>query len=130
MKESSDTHKNDGLELQKGREYIVKRTPNNPFYVKVLEVTNKLYRFQYENGNTDWVEKDYYGGNYSLVEDITDFKIGFDVRRITEQNIKKCDNCGGSGRVPDKGSSSGDQLCPVCWGSGNTLVGAMITNLD
>ena len=52
--------KTNNPELQKGNEYVIKRTPYEPFYVRVLNVTVKMYHLRYENGNTVWLEKDYY----------------------------------------------------------------------
>ena len=63
-------------ELKQGHEYIIKRSMYEPFYIKVLNVTEKCYHFKYENGNTTWVEKNYYESTYTFVEDITDTLTG------------------------------------------------------
>lgn len=116
-----DIEKNDNVELQKGHEYIIKRTKYDPFYVTVLDVTAKCYRFQYENGNTDWVEKDYYDRTYTFVEDITEFKIQKEIKSFTEQTFESCPTCGGTGQIPDDSVTSGTRSCPLCLGSGQLL---------
>lgn len=126
MDECYDGDKNlsktkDNPELQKGREYIIKRTSYDPFYVKVLDVTNTCYRFQYESGTTDWVLKDYYDRTYTFVEDITDFKIQQKVNRFLQQEFETCGMCGGTGQVPDEGSTATTKTCPVCWGAGQVM---------
>jgi len=108
-------------ELQKGREYLVKRTMYDPFHIRVLDVTEKAYRFQYENGNTTWVEKDYYNNTYTFVEDITDFKIQKEVKTFMEQEFEVCGLCGGTGQIPDDNSTAGTKICPRCNGSGQVL---------
>jgi hypothetical protein len=111
----------DQTELQKGREYIIKRTSYDPFYIKVLDVTKTCYRFQYESGNTDWVLKDYYNSTYTFVEDITEFRIQQNVNRALKQTFETCGMCGGTGKVADEGSTAMTKTCPVCWGAGQVL---------
>lgn len=116
-----DIKKNKNPELQKGHEYIIKRTMYDPFYIMVLDATEKCYRFQYENGNTTWVEKDYYHDTYMFVEDITDFKIQKEVKAFMEQEFESCGMCNGTGQIPDDGSTSGTRTCMVCGGSGQIV---------
>ena len=116
-----DIKKTNNPELQKGREYIIKRTMYEPFYVMILDVTEKVYHFQYENGNTAWVEKDYYKNTYTFVEDITDFKIQKNIRSFMEQTFEMCPSCGGSGQIPDDSITAGTTICPLCNGSGQIL---------
>ena len=58
-------------ELKQGNAYIIKRTMYDPFYIKVLRVTEKCYKLQYENENTIWVEKEYYNSTYTFVEELS-----------------------------------------------------------
>jgi len=116
-----NTKKNDNPELQKGHEYIIKRTMYEPFYVMILDVTEKCYRFKYENGNTTWVEKDYYDRTYRFVEDITSFKIQKDVKTFMEQEFETCSMCNGTGQIPDDSITTGKSICPLCGGSGQVM---------
>jgi RecJ-like exonuclease len=112
---------NNNPELVKGHEYILKRTTYDPFYILVLDVTEKTYHFKYENGNTFWVEKDYYSKTYTFVEDITSFKIQKNVKAFMEQEFENCGMCNGTGEIPDDGSTSGTRTCMVCGGSGQVM---------
>jgi len=115
------TEKSNNPELQKGREYIIKRTTYDPFYVRILDVTEKMYHFQYENGNKHWLEKDYYHKTYTFVEDITEFNIYVGTTTFMEQEFEQCPACHGSGSVPDDSSTAGSKICPVCGGSRQIL---------
>lgn len=115
---------NNNPELQKGGEYIIKRTRHESFYVKVLNVTKKLYHFKYENGNTTWMEKDYYNQTYTLVEDISEFQLNIGI--FMEQEFEMCPMCTGSGQITDDKSTAGTKICPVCTGSGQIIKRTLI----
>lgn len=112
---------NKNPELQKGHEYVIKRTTYDPFYVMVLDVTDKCYRLRYENGNINWIEKDYYNSTYTFVEDITDFKIQHEIKTVMEQEFETCAYCNGTGQIPDDNVTGGKSTCPLCGGSGQAL---------
>jgi|SRR6056297_1031282 len=119
---------NSNPELKKGGEYILKESKycSHSYYVVVLNVTEKYYHLQYENGNTEWVEKKDFQNNIIVMEDISSFKIQKEIKKSVEQVFENCPLCNGNGRIPDDNTTSGETTCPICNGSGQRLKTSII----
>jgi hypothetical protein len=115
------------LNLTQGHTYLLRYGCTDTLSeIKVLTITEKAYQVRWQSGTVTWEMKRRMDSDYSLVEDISDFPIFTDGTITTangEPPLKfdivwnQCHVCKGFGTVPDQGSTTGNKLCPLCFGS-------------
>jgi hypothetical protein len=114
------------LNLTQGHTYLIRYGGTETLHeIKVLTITEKAYQIRWQSGTITWEMKRRMDSDYTLLEDISDFPIFVEGTTITTTgeplkfDIKwsQCHVCKGFGTVPDPGSTTGNKLCPLCFGS-------------
>jgi hypothetical protein len=122
------------LNLLLNHTYLLRYGYQDSLYsVTVLMITDKAYKVRWNgSGSETWELKRLLYGNYSLVEDISDFvapkpeDFKFEIQykdvdvklRPYFLQTENCKVCGGSGQVQCFETTAGTKTCPACNGSG------------
>ena len=122
------------LKLELNHTYLLRYGCTDTVHsITVLMITDKAYKIRWNcNGTESWELKRLLYGNYTMVEDISDFVVTksddlkFDITYkvnevkwhpyfLVEEN---CKVCGGERQIHDEHTTSAYKTCPACNGSG------------
>lgn len=113
-------------ELQLNHTYLLKyKFSNTLSSITILLITGKAYHIRWNRGieSTDtWEEKEHLHGEYTLVEDVSDYMKTIEFNNIinkisVETELENCPSCNGTGYIEDNTITSGVKICPQCLGS-------------
>lgn len=107
--------------LKLGDTYLAKRKfdKDSIFPIFVQYITNKTYKFIYENGNSWWVHINNFNENYEIIENISEFiKEPFidnkEDKSWKSVNYNKYTKCNGLGTLDDPNSTTRKEHCDNC----------------
>jgi hypothetical protein len=115
------------LNLELNHTYLLRYGCTDTLHsVTVLLISDKAYKIRWNGSGAEcWELKRRMNGDYSLVEDISDFVANERIEEFKQNYLNvntklvNCPICGGSGEIQDFSgtSTTGKNICTRCWGS-------------